>query len=262
MTVGRKLYDMWWDSRSSATAGMTDLVRAPALPCAGVPHRLPSTWPHRLIRGIDWLQRRAQGVFEFSPGDECLLRLAIVRAEHPVQLADGTRIERDELVAALHLWNEHLPSLSETGPSFAWVNRIRRQMIGSLVALAEYAEAAPEMHAIAAYCARIAFAARGRRTVMMQVGARFGFERVEAGPPGIGRQVHDFFDNIWLCGMLWTFNPRGLTHQGFFRDRDDYWISRQTLIDRYGRRDPTSASTTAQGEGARPALQLQAERLP
>jgi hypothetical protein len=37
---------------------------------------------------------------------------------------------------------------------------------------------------------------------------RFGLERLAVPvPPRLSQKVHDFFDNFWLVGLVWTFNP-------------------------------------------------------
>jgi hypothetical protein len=191
----------------------------------------------RVICGVDALLRLAQSVFEFSASEDCLLRIAVIRADAMVHLANGVVVKRGEPVVSLHLWNEHLPALPDNGPNFAWVNRIRWQMLGSLRELAVYAEISPELHGVSAFHARIAFASRGRREKMIRIAARFGFERIAPDhQPPLGRQIHDFFENFWLWGLVWTFNPRSLRRRALQRQRDELWISKADLIDRFGTR--------------------------
>lgn len=189
----------------------------------------------RVICGLDWVLRRTLGVDEFSASEACLLRIACGRADWPVTLKDGIRVERGAPIAGLHLWNEHFPPLPAKGPSFAWVNRLRRQMLWSLRELACCAETHPDLQHVVAFRARIAFANRGRREKMIRIAAKFGFERIAPDRPDrLPRRIHDFFENFWLWGLVWTFNPRSLRRRNLIRQRDELWISKAVLIARFG----------------------------
>lgn len=203
-----------------------------------------------IVGGIDWLLRRFEGMFEFSRSETCLLRIALTRTNATVRLPDGVMLARGTPIAALHLWNEHLPSPPAKGPSFAWVNRIRRQMLWSLKELALYARTSPDMQNVVAFQARIAFASRAQHDKMLRIAATFGFERIEpdASPP-LGRRIHDVLENFWLWALVWTFNPRGLRHRSLKRQRHALWISKAALIKRFGfrptRRSPTTGIAKA-----------------
>jgi hypothetical protein len=189
----------------------------------------------RVICGIDRLLRRAQSICEFTTSEHCLLRLAISRADASVRLHDGVSIENGGTIAVLHLWNEHLPPLPKGGPTFAWANRMRQQLLHSLDELAAYAAASSSLRNVVAFQARGAFVSRGRSEKMVSIAAGFGFERIvrDRQPPLIIR-VQDFVDNFWLWGLVWAFNPRSLRGRALIRQRDELWISKATLIERFG----------------------------
>jgi len=219
---------------SSASAGLPISV---ARPRARAGQRVASgrLFSRRLICSIDRLLRRAQGVYEFTTSQQCLLRIAIGRADASLRLRDGTSVECGGSIAVLHLWNEHLPPLSQGGPTFAWVNRMRRQFLDSLCELAAYAEASPSLRSVIAFQARGAFVSRGRSAKMDRIVARFGFERiVDDGRPRLSVRVQDFLDNFWLWSLVWAFNPRSLRGRALIRQRDELWISKAALIERFG----------------------------
>ncbi len=91
------------------------------------------------------------------------------------------------------------------------------------------------MHDVAAFRARVAFASANRQRKMARIAGRFGLERLAVPVPlRLSQKVHDFFDNFWLVGLVWTFNPRALRGRVLARHRDEFWISRSALIARFG----------------------------
>jgi YkoP domain len=191
------------------------------------------------LRGIVWavdsLLRRAKGIFEFSTSDLCLLRIAFARANKRMHLADEVLIERGGRVADLHLWNEHLPPIPEAGLTVAWVGRIRRQMLQSLMELAAYAETSPGMANVIALRARVAFASRGHQQKVARIAGRFGFEHIESGRSWvIASRVHDLVEDFWLLGLVWAFNPRSLRRRTLVREHSELWISKAALIEKFG----------------------------
>jgi len=233
---GRSTVDRALRSRqfSSASAGLPVSV---ARPHARARQRvvLGTLFFRRVICSIDRLLRRAQGIYEFTTSEQCLLRIAIVRADATLRLRDGVLVEYGGTTAVLHLWNEHLPPLSQGGPTFAWVNRMRRQFLHSLSELAAYSEASPSLRSVIAFQARAAFVSRGRTAKVTRIAAKFGFERiVHDGQPRVTVRVQDFFDNFWLWGLVWAFNPRSLRGRALIRQRDELWISKAALIERFG----------------------------
>lgn len=195
------------------------------------------------IRIFDSFLRRLEGVFEFTSHRRCILRIAVHRTRTAIVLRNGGRLAQGARIAELHLWNEQFVPPPPTGPNFGWVKVLRRQVIFSLAELAAYAEANPSMRDVAAFRARVAFASVNRQRKMALIAERFGLERLAVPVlPRLGQRVHDFFDNFWLVGLVWTFNPRALRGRALARHRDEFWISRSALIARFG----TSGQATVQ----------------
>ena len=186
-----------------------------------------------VVGTTDAMLRRPQGVFEFSSSAECLLRVAVVRSDAKVWLSDHEVVPQGEPIIALHLWNEHLPPFPEDGPNFAWVAQFRRQLAQSLTELARYIDLNPDLAAIRAIRARVAFANHRRRAKLIRIGARFGFRHgVADAQLNVARRVHDFLENFWLFALALAFNPRSLRHRSFLRARDDLWMSKAVLLRR------------------------------
>jgi hypothetical protein len=110
-------------------------------------------------------------------------------------------------------------------------------VLGSLQGLAAYCEEDPAAVDAVAVRVRVAFASAGRSEKMASIAYGFGFEPTSNNQaPDLRRCLHDFFDNFWLLGLLWTFNPGALGGHRFTRERQEFWISRAALISRFGGR--------------------------
>ncbi len=188
----------------------------------------------RLVRAFDrWLGRR-QGIFEFSTGSDCVLRIAIRPSDLDVALSDGTRIRTGERIVDLHLRNENLPQMGERGPDLVWSATMRQRMRASFAQLAAWLEAQPEHDAVAIR-ARTPFVSRGNGRAMQRISAGYGFEPVpRAGSGGALGRLHEFGENILIWALVRAYNPGGLKAKRFMRRRHDFWISRRRFLDHYG----------------------------
>ncbi|MGH6993816.1 MAG: YkoP family protein [Caulobacteraceae bacterium] len=222
-------------------AAITEVgLEAPEVVVTPRPPASTSDQLRRLILATDRMLRRAQGVFEFSASDRCLLRISIIPAPETVRLCDGVKVERGESVVALHLWNEHLPYPPGEGPSLAWASFFRRQMLQSFSELSARIEASPDLKAAKAIRVRIGFASRRRGGAMKRIGARLGFETLSApGPKRAAKQLHRVLEGIWIWGLVWAFNPGGLKRRAFIGPYDELWMSAQAFVQRFG--DPVKS---------------------
>src|SRR5439155_7900751 len=73
-----------------------------------------------LVGTLDAWLRSYYDIRNFTDDPQCVLRVGPMPAHMPVSLSDGTEIRKGELVGALHLWNEHVPRYSGSGPTLAW----------------------------------------------------------------------------------------------------------------------------------------------
>lgn len=225
----------WQGGDASLQAPLARAPAAPRNPAVRRRRRLFGSALRSVIQRLDRTLRRWQGVFEFTRHSQCILRLAMGRTSGVIRLVDGATLVAGARFVDLHLWNEHLSPPPPGGPNFGWVKALRQQVVVSLGELAAYAEAEPAMRDVAAFRARVAFAGARRQRKMVQIARRMGFERaLDAAPPPPGRVAHDFLDDIWLVGLVWTFNPRALRGHPLARRRNEFWISRAALIARFG----------------------------
>jgi len=196
---------------------------------AAAPLLLPARW---LVARIDDVSRWCNGIVEFSTAPDCLLRVAVNRATERRVLADRA-VEAGEAVVELHLWNEHIPSL-EGFSGLGWVARIRRQMIRSLGLLAAALESDPRLRSAAAVRVQPTLFPGQRPETLQRVFGALAFEPVPlAGAPA--SRLRRLVDDGWLYVLAWAFNPRSVAGRSARKERLEFWISRERLIERFGR---------------------------
>lgn len=191
------------------------------------------TWT-ALVGRFDIVLRRCYGVYEFTSDPRCILRVGLDHARFTVDLADGTRLEAGDTMGVLHLWNEHLPRFPQGGPDLHWAKTLRLRLKVSLAALAEHVACDPLWQDVQAVRCGAAFSGAMRDGQMQRIAEAFGFEVIPAEVSGL-RRAHALGEDFLLWGFARAFNPATLHHQAFFRPRRDLWISRATLLGRYGR---------------------------
>ncbi len=194
-------------------------------------------WARRGIQLIDYLLRRSLGVVEFTDDPGCILRIGPARATQARTLSDGTPIRPGDLLCEIHLWNERLPRMGADGPDLQWGLAMYRGMVRSLELLAEFLRTSPE-YADAVAVHGEGAAMRGQEADQVQrLFARLGFDTAPRHAVTPGERFARWWQNLYSTWLIWTFNPAslkgkrmsGLTHC-------EFWISRQRLMERYGRR--------------------------
>jgi hypothetical protein len=187
------------------------------------------------VRRLDTYLRRRQGIREFTNCPDCLLRYSLGTAPTDVVLSNGVSVRRGDPIVELHLWNEHIPVLPDSGPDLAWALAARQRMRRSLQELAVALTDLPEMQDVAACRGQTVFAGQQQAgAALFHLLQRFGFEAVDEGRPTIGRQAHDLFEDVLIGALTWTYNPAGLRRDKLLRRRCPAWISRAQVIERYG----------------------------
>lgn len=189
----------------------------------------------RAVRGVDFLLRQRQGIHEFTDDEECLFRISLDEASRTVTLSDGTIVREGDPVLQLHLWNEHLPLMPSAGPSAAWATLMKRRVHRSFAAVARYIEQERQLDAVRAVHGAPPFGSRLGVAQMVRTGQRFGCDVIDPGEPLEWRgRIHAVFDSMLLWGLTYAFNPAGLRTKNLLRYRHQLWISRRTLLLRYG----------------------------
>ena len=189
---------------------------------------------HALVRRLDAVIRRHEGIIEFSSSASCLLRAVVTRADADLKLSDGAIMKRGDPIIDVHFWNERLPQTA-SAPGLAWGGRFGRQLVRSFIDLAAAIDDDPRLCDAVAIRARLAFAGDRNREARQRFAHWFDFEGgEETGPPPLLRRLHDAAEDIWLVLLTWTFNPGSLRSRRMVRRREDLWISVGKLQDRYG----------------------------
>jgi hypothetical protein len=193
--------------------------------------------PRAMVRGLDRLLQRQGRVQEFTQDEECILRIALTAYKKDFQLSDGTRVRAGDRICELHLWNEHIPPMPSDGPDLRWGLRFYRLAVKSLRSLAAYI-AAEELEDVVALGGQMAFLEKENPPVLATAAPQLGFDLVNLTAEG-GRWLRftHFWENIFSWALMWTFNPGSLRGKRFLRlQRYRLWMSRRTLLQRYGPR--------------------------
>lgn len=184
-----------------------------------------------VIRRFDQFLARQYGLFNFCDDPDCVLRLQVSTAPHPLCFPDQV-VQAGEKVLFLHLWNEHIPPVSQDGIDLAWVKTMQRAFLKSLRSVASYMQTEPCMADIRAV---------GGETVLMLVGTRRSGERfmerlgfyVKPSQTHLGR-FGEFWENFYSWVLMWTYNPSSLQTRKFSgMQRAEFWMPAEEFLARY-----------------------------
>lgn len=195
--------------------------------------RRPGDFWTVLVGSIDAVLRACNGIFEFTEDPLCVLRLGLRPASEARILADGTAIGLGDPVGGLHLWNEHLPRYSGNGVDLGWAGEMRHRVVLSLRLLADYVEREPAWREVRAFAGAANLSPRLGMEQISRLAERHGFEVIEPAPT-LARRIHFIGDCFNTWALTRAFNPTALPRQRFLRGRCELWISRDTLLARYG----------------------------
>jgi len=184
---------------------------------------------------MDFVSRKLLGIVEFDGGADTLLRIGWHPVDRAILLPDGVRLRPGDPALELHLWNEHL-TLPAAGADLRWAAVLRRRFERSLERLATAIEARPELGAARALMIKPAFTGRQRRKNPRRLPnlLRGGWIAVPKRPNPAER-LHALIDDLWLFLLSRAFDPFKARERGFLRHRQEFWISRERFLARYGR---------------------------
>ena len=203
------------------------------------------------VRRLDRYLCRRQGIYEFSSDPQCILRISRRTANVDAVLEDGTRVSRGEPIGEIHFWNEHIPTMSETGPDLMWAIAFHRRLCRSLEQLAIHVQDDPRLSGVRAIYVRANFGPNDR---IDRTFAGYGFEPVRCPDrDGLRRRWHDFFERFLLWGLLLAYNPGGLKFVSYARRPRKFWMSMTNLLSHTSHFPPASTSkpgtSTSSGAG-------------
>lgn len=186
----------------------------------------------RLIRLLDRVLRRQQGVFEYWDDPDCMFRAGTGRARHAIRLPEG-EIPAGAKVLQLHFWNEHMPQIPAEGPTLAVAIRGQRMLIASLRAFARWIEQEPELADGQAVGGATVLFAAGDGSSGERLFQRLGFSVFPYQNP-LGR-FGEFWENLYTWALMWAFNAVSLQNRHLLRlQRTEVWMSTDEFLARYG----------------------------
>jgi hypothetical protein len=198
---------------------------------------------------LDRVIRRWHRIYEYSGHERCIFRINTALAEHSMLLKDGTHVRRGDPIIKLHLWNEHMPSMGDRGPSVAWGRHVTHDMNISLQELAHYLNEQPELKDIKAICADMCLGTAAKRNQLARIVGHFGFE---AARRGLGRAgpLARLSQNIMMFLLVLATNPSTLRGEILLRSHQRIFLSRKALMQRYveGRKPPRQGRLPLEGE--------------
>jgi hypothetical protein len=193
-----------------------------------------------IVRNLDLVLRRLTGVIEYWDDPQCLFRIQRGRAPRELRLSDGSVVPAGAPVIILHLWNEQLPQIGPSGADLAWALEVGRRLRLSLRALAEVAQSDKRFQDGLALGGVTVLAPLGTAAGGTRLLQRLGFD-VMPHPPNVFGRFGMLVDNLYVWGLMWTFNKGTLGTKRFSElERTEIWMSRRTLLERHGRPAETS----------------------
>jgi hypothetical protein len=181
-----------------------------------------------LIRKFDrWLRRRME-VFEYSDDPQCIFRVRVAQAPHPLKVPGG-KVPAGAKVLEMHFWNEHLPPLSRNGPNMAWAARTARMMVLSCHQLASRLADDPRLGGVEAVGGVTSLFVPGQGSGAERVFTRLGF--AAAPQPNRWGPFGEFWENVHAWMLMWAFNAASLRHHTLLRmRRTEFWASTDRFV--------------------------------
>lgn len=185
-----------------------------------------------LIRGLDAVQRKAQGVYEFTDDPDCVFRVQVRRTHRPLVFA-GETIAKGERVLYLHLWNEQIPHFPAEGADFGWAVGTQKLILASLGAVARHMQEEAQLAEVRVVGGVTALFSPGDGSGTERLMKRLGFIVQDSGGP-LGRFA-EFWENLYATWLMWTFNPGSLRNRKvLFQRRAEIWMTADEFLRRYG----------------------------
>jgi hypothetical protein len=191
-----------------------------------------------LVFGLDALLRKQGGVITYTDEPGVIFRIGFGKADRPISLADGTRIETGDPIIELHLWNEHIPEVSTAESPIAFGRRLGRALDLSLARLAAYLATRPDLASMKAIHADMSSGSSADAAQLIRLSSRFGFEPVPPPPETRLGRLHRLGENMLILMLVLARNPSTVRFGILTRVRTPAMLSRLELDRRYPVRTP------------------------
>ncbi len=161
--------------------------------------------------------------------------------DQAVVLADATRTFAGDAIVDLHLWNEQLPLLADGSLRFA--RRMNECLAISLRELAIHVAATRALDGVDVIRANMGFGTAAQVAQLVRISGLYGFEPIPDPRQPLARQrLHRLGENILISLMVLARNGLALRRDTLGRSRVQVFMSRQTLLARYGDEQPRIAA--------------------
>jgi hypothetical protein len=185
----------------------------------------------RLVRLLDRLLRKHQGVFEYWDDPHCMFRARVGIARHRISLP-GSEIPAGAKVLELHFWNEHMPQIPADGPDLTLAMQGHRMLIASLRAFARQIQQDPDLAGGRAVGGATVLFAAGDASSGERLFQRLGFSVFPYRNP-LGR-FGEFWENLYTWILMWAFNAVSIEGRNLLRlRRTEVWMSTGEFLARY-----------------------------
>jgi len=171
-------------------------------------------------------------MFEFCDAPDCIFRVSVGIAAHPIRIAGG-EIPAGTKVLELHFWNEHMPRMPDGGPLIGPAVKLRRMMASSIRRLAESMKNDPRLAGVKAVGGVTPLFSTGDKSAAERIFLRLGFAVTPHKNPS-GRFM-EFWEELYGWLLMWAFidgNPKRRGLRGL--RRTDFWMSAEDFLLLYG----------------------------
>lgn len=195
----------------------------------------PRQWLQSFVFGLDDHLRKRYRVYEYTSHPDCIFRIQRDRAGCNFRFSDGTLLKASDPVISLHLWNEHIPLMTEEGPTIAWARRVKWDLEFSLGQLARHIETRHAYDGIRAIKADMTIGTAEKSPNLAWLATHCGFEAADCDDATlpIFERVHRIGENILGLMFVLATNPTAARLNILRRGRALVYMSRKTLIDRH-----------------------------
>ncbi len=189
-----------------------------------------------LIYGLDYILRKAYGVKPFVEDPDCIIRLSFWKAPKAMKITEDLGVNKGELIAELHLWNEHIPVMPSEGPDLKWGYEVVKKLQYSLGLLARAIEdglpGADEVRILGGEIALRGDKSKQIELLLQHLGLILNSEK----PSGFWKRFAHFWQNLYSMALIWAYNPVSLRKKSLFKMRRyRVWMTKEELLRRYGR---------------------------
>jgi len=162
-------------------------------------------------------------------------------------LSEKIQLCRGDLIAELHLWNEHIPQIPANGPNLSWAVLTERRMRQSLMLLAGHVRANPRLDQVRTFHAHALFGSGKSQAKMQRFAKLHGFELARAQMPASWwEHLRNLGECLHQWAMIRAFNPGALAGRQLINvTHHQLWISREALLAKFP--DPRPEAGTRAG---------------